>query len=312
MSHSSWYQPVVTSVRYVSPVRIPTATFPPHIPKISYINASIWSVSSRIKTASLHKSALSSHQTSVSTKTFRTPITPYLEKFSSTWSLFTHQTNKILILSLLQNFLFHHVRPVTGSPQFVVPFLPSNTLDSSVISLNLSYVVRSKPLYLKLQNLWFWNIWRLLKPQSALNLLSDSINTSTSCVSLVQHSIFNSKQKVHLDSFNSDDIYLSSLGKFSSSVAIKCFLTFLSLLVSFSTLCYSSKVSLSFYLVFLAFLISYFLLTQSSCVVLNLSISTYIFLLILFFFAKVLKFFYEFFQLFALQNLTNATIFSVY
>ena len=82
---------------------------------------------------------------------------------------------------------------------------------------------------------------------------------------------------------NSGDTYLRSLGKFSSFVTTKCFSTFLSLLVSFLTLCYSSKLLLTFYLVFLTFLMRYFLLTQSNCVVLNLNILLYIFLLILFF-----------------------------
>ena len=39
VSHSSLYQPIVTSVPYVSPVRIPTAIFPSHIPNICNTNA---------------------------------------------------------------------------------------------------------------------------------------------------------------------------------------------------------------------------------------------------------------------------------
>ena len=112
--------------------------------------------------------------------------------------------------------------------------------------------------------------------------LSDSTNTSQFCVALVQHSISNFKQEAYLNSFNSGDTYLSSLVKFSSFVTTKCFLTFLSLLVSFLTLCYSPKLLLIFYLLFLTFLVRYFLLNQSNCVILNLNILLYIFLLILF------------------------------
>ena len=74
--------------------------------------------------------------------------------------------------------------------------------------------------------------------------VSDSTNTSQSCVALVQHSISNSKQVADHDSFNSGDIYLSSLGKFSSLVTTTYFPTFLPLLVSFFMLSYSSKLSL--------------------------------------------------------------------
>ena len=120
--------------------------------------------------------------------------------------------------------------------------------------------------------------------------VSDSTNTSQSCVSLVQHSVSNSKQVADPNSFNSCNFYLSSLGKFSSFVTIKCFPTFLSLLVSFLTSCYLSKLLLIFYFVFLAFLIRYFKLTQSNCVVLNLNILPYIFLLILFFIRRSTNF----------------------
>ena len=68
-----------------------------------------------------------------------------------------------------------------------------------------------------------------------------------SCLALVQHPISNSKQVAVLDSYNSGDIYLSSLSKFSSLVTTKISPTFLSLLVSFLTLCYSSKLLSIFY-----------------------------------------------------------------
>ena len=120
--------------------------------------------------------------------------------------------------------------------------------------------------------------------------VSDSTNTSKSCVALVQHSISNSKQVADLDSFHSGGIYLSSLDKFSSFVTTKCFPSFLSLLVTFLTLSFSFKLLLIFYLAFLTFLIRYFLLTQSNCVALNLNILLYIFLLILFFIRQYTNF----------------------
>ena len=62
VSHSSLYQPVVTSAPCVSPVRITTATFLSHIPNICYTNASIRSYSSNLRTTSSLKSSLSSYQ----------------------------------------------------------------------------------------------------------------------------------------------------------------------------------------------------------------------------------------------------------
>ena len=61
MSHSSLYQPIVTSAPCVSPVRITTVTFLFHIPNISYTNASIRSFSSKLNTTSSLKPSLSSH-----------------------------------------------------------------------------------------------------------------------------------------------------------------------------------------------------------------------------------------------------------
>ena len=111
----------------------------------------------------------------------------------------------------------------------------------------------------------------------------------------MQHPISNSKQVVDLDSFNSGDIYLSSLSKFSSIVTANCSPTFLSLLVSFLALCYSTKLLLIFYLVFLTFLNKGFLLTQSNCVtfstyILPFCMLPYIFLLILFFIRRYTNF----------------------
>ena len=106
-----------------------------------------------------------------------------------------------------------------------------------------------------------------------------------------RHSVSNPKQVVDVDSSKSDDIYLSSWGKHSSSAAIKCFPTYL--LVSLLTSWYSSNVLLSFYLALLPFLFSYILLTQSIWVVLNLNILLRIsfFIEMVFQFLKALQFF---------------------
>ena len=63
-------------------------------------------------------------------------------------SLLTHQILHVLVLPLLQHFLFHHIRTVTAAS---VPRsnLPSNIAVSSVNSLNSSYVARTKPLSFK-------------------------------------------------------------------------------------------------------------------------------------------------------------------
>ena len=170
----------------------------------------------------------------------------------------------------------------------------------SVNSLNSSYVARTKPLSFKTTKSLVPKSLAAFKTSVCINssvsgtvsnaAVSDSTNTSQSCVALAQHSIFNSKQVEGLDYFDSGDICLSSLGKFSSFITIKCFPTSLSLLVSFLTSCYSSKSVLIFYLAFLAFLIKYFLLSQPSCAVLNLNIIACIFLLILFFIRRYTNF----------------------
>ena len=106
----------------------------------------------------------------------------------------------------------------------------------------------------------------------------------------MEHPISNSKQVVDLDSFNSGDIYLSSLGKFSSFVIPKCSPTFLSLLVPFLALCYSSKM-------FLTFLTEEFFTN-------SVKLLPYILLLTVHQFSKALNL-----RLFASQNLRNTTIF---
>ena len=58
MSHSLLYEPIVTSVPYLSPVRTPIATFPSHIPDTCYTNTSVCLFSSELKTTSTPKSPL--------------------------------------------------------------------------------------------------------------------------------------------------------------------------------------------------------------------------------------------------------------
>ena len=70
MPHSSLYQPVITFVIYVSPVRIPTETFPSLIPISGFTNASIRSFSLKLKTL---KSSLSSHQKYAPTSVIKSP-----------------------------------------------------------------------------------------------------------------------------------------------------------------------------------------------------------------------------------------------
>ena len=147
-------------------------------------------------------------------------------------------------------------------------FFPLSIVVSSVNFLNSSYVSRTKPLSFKATKSLVPKYLTSLKTSTCINssvsgtvsdgAVSDSTNTSHFCVALVQHAISNSKQMADLDSFNSGDIYLSSLGKFSSFVTTKCSLTLLSLLVSFLALCYSSKLLVIFYSATLTFLTRYF------------------------------------------------------
>ena len=87
------------------PVRIATATFVSHIPNICYTNASIQSFSSKLKTTSSLNFALSFHQNML-------------------LGLLTHQILYVLVLPLLQHFLFHHRRTATELIQFLLPFYP--------------------------------------------------------------------------------------------------------------------------------------------------------------------------------------------
>ena len=264
MSHSSLHQPVVTSAPCVSPVRITTATL------------------TRTTTATATRT------TSAHTSATRSPYSPYPACVSSP---------PVTTLSILSQKNSDRAASVPPS------FLPSSIVVSSVNSLNSSYVARTKPLSFKATKYLVPKSLPPLKTSICINssasgqvsdgAVSDSTNTSEPCVALVQHAISNSKQVVDLDSFNSGDIYLSSLGKFSSFVTAKCSPTFLSLLVPFLALCYSSKM-------FLTFLTEEFFTN-------SVKLLPYILLLTVHQFSKALNL-----RLFASQNLRNTTIFSIY
>ena len=134
MSHSSFYQPAVTSALCVSPVRITTATFSSHIPNICYTNASIRFFSSKLKTTSSLKSSLSSRQKYAPTSATKSPC-------SSDPTCVSSPPVKTLSISSHKN----------SDRAASVPHsnLPSNIVVSSVNSLNSSYVARTKPLPFK-------------------------------------------------------------------------------------------------------------------------------------------------------------------
>ena len=90
-------------------LEIPTATFPSHIPNIYHTDATIRSVSSKFKTTSSLKSSLSSHRMNVSSKTLRTPITPYQEKYAPT-SATTYHTTSRKICTYFRYHLSHHIK----------------------------------------------------------------------------------------------------------------------------------------------------------------------------------------------------------
>ena len=100
-------------------------------------------------------------------------------------------------------------------------FLPSSIVVSFVNSLNLPYVARTKPLSFKATKSLVSKSLPPLKTSICINTsvsgtvsggaVSDSASTSQSCVALAHHPFSNSKQVVVLHSFNSRDIYLSSL-----------------------------------------------------------------------------------------------------
>ena len=258
MSHSSLHQPLVTSAPSVSPVIITTAT--------------------------------ATRTTTAPTSATRSPYSPYPACVSSP---------PVTTLSILSQKNSDRAASVPPS------FLPSSIVVSSVNSLNSSYVARTKPLSFKATKYLVPKSLPPLKTSICINssasgqvsdgAVSDSTNTSEPCVALVQHAISNSKQVVDLDSFNSGDIYLSSLSKFPSFVTTQCSPTLLSLLVSFLALCSSSKLLLIFYLVILTFLTRCFLLTPSNCVIFSTYILPfymlpYVFILILFFIRRYTNF----------------------
>ena len=197
----------------------------------------------RITTATLTRTttATATRTTTAPTSATRSPYSPYPACVSSP------PVTTLFILS----------QKNSGRAASVPPsFLPSSIVVSSVNSLNSSYVARTKSLSFKATK-------SLVPKESTVSdgAVSNSTNTSQSCVKPVQHAISNSKQVIDLDSFNSGDIFLSSLSKFSWFVTTKCSPTLLSLLISFLALCCSSKLLLIFYLVILTFLTRCFLLT---------------------------------------------------
>ena len=223
MSHSSFYQSVVTSAPCVSPVGITTATFPSHIPKICYTNASIRSFSSKLKTTSSLKFSLSSHQKYALTSATKSPYssdpTFAISPPCTTLSISSHKNSDRAASVPHSNLL-------------------SNIAVRSVNSLNSSYVARTKPLSFKTTKSLVPKSLAHFQTSVSINssvigkesngAVSDSTNTSQSCVAFVQHSISNSKELADFDSFNSGDIYLFSLGKFSSFATTKCLRSFLS------------------------------------------------------------------------------------
>ena len=196
MSHSSLHQPVVTSAPWVSPVRITTATFPSHMPNICYANAPIRSFSSKLKTTSSLQFPRFFHQKCAPTSATRSPYSPYP-------ACVTSPPVTTLSISSQKN---------SGRAASVPPsFLPSRIVVSSVNSLNSSYVARTKPLSFKATKSLVPKSLSPLKTSVCINssvsgtvsdrALSDSTNTSQSCVALVQHPISNSKQVADLNSF---------------------------------------------------------------------------------------------------------------
>ena len=158
--------------------------------------------------------------------------------------LLTDQILYVLALLLLQHFLFHHRRTVTELIQFLLPFYPPiSLLVLPVRSVKPFSFQATKPLVPKslppLKTLVCIN--SSVSGTVSNGEVSHSTNTSQSCVALLQHTDSNFKQVADLDSFNSRNIYLSSLSKLSSFVTTKCSPTFVSLLLSFLALCYSSK-----------------------------------------------------------------------
>ena len=109
MPHSSLYQPVITFVIYVSPVRIPTETFPSLIPISGFTNASIRSFSLKLKTL---KSSLSSHQKYAPTSVIKSPYSSDQENVNSppvtTLSISLHKISDRACFSSSFHFTFQY------------------------------------------------------------------------------------------------------------------------------------------------------------------------------------------------------------
>ena len=98
--HSSLYQPVVTSVPYMSPVRIPTAIFPS---SLTYQIFAILMLRFDLFLQSLKLPLLLSLLFLLIKDIHLLPPV----------SLLTHQIYRVLVLLRLQRLLFHHIGPVT-------------------------------------------------------------------------------------------------------------------------------------------------------------------------------------------------------
>ena len=109
-------------------------------------------------------------------------------------SLVIHQTMHVLILSLLQHFIFHHIRSLTVS--VARSNLPFNIVVSSVNCLNSSYLASTKPLSFKTTKSLIPKSLALFKTSVYIKssvsgtvsngALSDSTNTLDSCVVILQ------------------------------------------------------------------------------------------------------------------------------
>ena len=136
---------------YVNPVRIPTATFPSHIPNACYTDASTQSVSSNLKPTSTHKLSLSSYQKNVSPKPFTTLITSYQEKYAPTSTItspYSSEQENVSSPPVTMHSISSRKTNVRAA-SVLCSILPSKTMDSPVNSLNSSYVVKTKPFYFK-------------------------------------------------------------------------------------------------------------------------------------------------------------------
>ena len=169
----SLYQPDVTPVPCVSPIRIPNAIFSSHMPNICCTNAWIQSFLSKLKTTSTLKSSLSSHQIYAPTCAFKSPYSADWESVRfplvATFSTSSHKTSD-------------RATPVSR------PILSSSTMDRYVNYLNSSDKGKTKPLSFQTTKSLFpkslvpFKTSVCIKPSASGTIsngaVSDSINTS--------------------------------------------------------------------------------------------------------------------------------------